>query len=226
MPQTGCYFDFEILKQVKQKTGIMKKIALLMLSVTLLLMHGCIVKSLHPFYTEKDVIFNEELIGEWLDGDSTVWKIERSIHITNRGIDTLFLDSYVLTFGEPESIFRGTLFMLDNIYYLDFLPLTGDLFDNAFYSFHLLSTHSLAKLEFQSGNIVKISWFSETWLEELFDKNKIRISHERVTTEDQDVIILTASTRELQKFIRKYGDNPDIYQCDDDGVCVTLTKTR
>ncbi|MGF1587287.1 MAG: hypothetical protein ACFCUM_18355 [Bacteroidales bacterium] len=206
----------------------MKKLSLLTLFLTLMLLNGCLVKSLHPFYTEKDVIFNEELIGKWIDNDSTEWKIERSIHRSGPGgIDTLLLSSYVITFGEPVSIFRGNLFMLNNIYYLDFFPLTGELFDDEFYIHHLLPTHSLAKVEFLSGETVKISWFNETWLAELFEQKKIKISHELVTQEDQEVYVLTASTRELQKFITKYGDDPDIYQCDNnDGVCITLRKIR
>jgi hypothetical protein len=204
----------------------MKKVILITLFFAFILLSGCIVKSLHPFYTENDVVFKEELTGKWIDDDSTAWRIERSISIKSGGRDTLLLNSYVITFGEPVSIFRGTLFMLNNIYYLDFFPLTDDLFDGEFSAFHLLPTHSLAKVEFQTGDSVKISWFSETWLEDLFEKNKIRISHERVTTEDHDVIVLTASTKELQKFIRKYGDKPEIYQCDDDGICFTLRKSN
>jgi hypothetical protein len=208
----------------------MKKISLLTLSVTLMLLNGCVVKSLHPFYTEKDVIFNEELLGQWIDDDSTVWKIEQSASpsgFLKGGFDHLLMDSYVIKFGEPESIFNGTLFRLNDIYYLDFFPMMSELFDDEFYSYHLVPTHSLAKVEFLSGEMVKISWFNEAWLTELFEQNKIKIAHEKVNIEHEtEVYVLTASTRELQKFITKYGDDPDIYKCDNDGVCITLRKSR
>jgi hypothetical protein len=51
-------------------------------------------------------------------------------------------------------------------------------------------------------------WYGEDWLEELFEQNRIRIKHETVTSPGYDRQVLTASTDELQKFIRKYANDP------------------
>jgi len=81
----------------------------------------------------------------------------------------------------------------------------------------LVPTHSLAKIDLSGGNIT-ISWYNEEWLIGLFNKNKIRIAHERVPY-DPDLkdpesmqVILTAQTGELQKFIIKYGNDPGSIQ--------------
>ena len=45
------------------------------------LLGGCVpVMSLHPLYTEKDVVFEEGFIGEWVDDPNspeTTWKFSR-----------------------------------------------------------------------------------------------------------------------------------------------------
>lgn len=73
----------------------MKKVILLSLSTVFLLLNGCPVKSLHPFYTENDLVFKEELLGQWIDEDSTVWNIEQSASPSGffqGGYDRLLLD--------------------------------------------------------------------------------------------------------------------------------------
>jgi hypothetical protein len=42
----------------------------------LLFLSGCVVFSFYPLYTEKDLFANDLLVGEWLDGDSAVWKFD------------------------------------------------------------------------------------------------------------------------------------------------------
>ncbi len=46
------------------------------------LLAGCVpVMSLHPLYTDKDVIFEEKLLGTWLDDPNspdTAWQFKRT----------------------------------------------------------------------------------------------------------------------------------------------------
>ena len=42
----------------------------------------------------------------------------------------------------------------------------------------------------------------------MFEQNRIRIKHETVESLDYDRHVLTASTDELQKFIKKYANDP------------------
>ena len=54
--------------------------------------------------------------------------------------------------------------------------------------------------------------WSEAWLADLLKNNKIRISHETIHKKYQDdSYILTASTDELQKFLIKYGNDPNAF---------------
>jgi hypothetical protein len=51
-------------------------------------------------------------------------------------------------------------------------------------------------------------WYGGDWLNELFEQNRIRIKHEKVYAFDYDRHVLTAPTDELQKFIKKYANDP------------------
>jgi hypothetical protein len=63
-------------------------------------------------------------------------------------------------------------------------------------------------VQYNSDSIL-IYWFSEEWLTELFEMNRIRIKHESIeVSSDYSRHVLTASTEELQKFIRKYANDP------------------
>ncbi len=202
----------------------------------ILMLPGCLVKSLHPFYTEKDVIFKKELTGTWTDADSSVWNIQRHKQSTGLLNPAKPGKSYDITFSDQKgsATFLAHLFQLDGQLYLDFSP--SEVFcGNDLAGFHMVGTHSLAKVELAGGKIT-IRWYNEEWLAGLFNKNRIRINHERVPY-DPDIddpsshqIILTASTAELQKFIVKYGNDPNAFKSDrpgeNAGYTVVLSKKQ
>ena len=44
----------------------------------LLLLSGCIVRSLHPLYTDENVIFDTRLIGQWSEeGSKEIWEFSQ-----------------------------------------------------------------------------------------------------------------------------------------------------
>jgi len=203
----------------------MKTKVVIAVFVVVLVLNGCFIKSLHPFFTEKDVVFKKELIGTWLDQDSAQWHIEQ--HKQSKGFlkggDSL-VNSYHVVYCDKKEMnteFEVHLFKLNNTMYLDFYPLV--IGDNDMFNFHIVPAHSLAKVEISGQNDITIKWFNEQWLGELFKQNRIRIAHETVS-ENSDYVsyILTASTGDLQKFIVKYGNDPRAFKSDWEG----LTKDK
>jgi len=182
-----------------------------------LILSGCLVKSLHPFFREKDVIFKKELIGTWVDQKSGKWIISQA-KMKKKGSGTLgsntvdsLLNYYTVTLTENGGVssFTSHLFKLNNQLFVDFFPEEISVMDLT--SFHLVRTHSIAKIEVL-GDSIELKWFNEIWLADLFKNNKIRISHEIISEEDKDEsFVLTASTDELQKFIIKYGNDPKAF---------------
>jgi hypothetical protein len=211
----------------------MKTKNILLIVTIALLVSGCLVKSLHPFYKESDVVFNPSLIGTWLDNDSSKWVIEQSEMKKFPG-ESQLQNSYKITYYEKNeaSVFDTHLFKLNNQLYVDFVP--SDIKIPELTGYHLVPTHSIAKVSI-SENEISLKWFNETWLASLFEKNKIRISHETIPNEDGDnMYVLTASTDELQKFIIKYGNDPAAFKDNsdkdkpmdqrDDILCFTLKR--
>ena len=74
-------------------------------------------------------------------------------------------------------------------------------------AYHHIPVHTLARVQYSRDSIL-LYWYGDEWLNELFEQNRIRIKHETVENHDYDRQVLTASTDELQKFIKKYANDP------------------
>lgn len=169
---------------------------------------GCLVSSIHPFFKPGDKIFNPSLNGNWVDEDSCIWVIEP--RITTKGfMGESYQDStYAITYYEDDGAIaslQGTLFELNGQHYVDFFPEPDKQHTSSeMASLHHVPVHTLARIHF-SDDEVMLFWFGEEWLNKLFDENRIRIDHEKVTfTSHYESNILTAETEDLQKFIMKY----------------------
>jgi hypothetical protein len=179
--------------------------------LAMLAMSGCLVSSLHPFYKAKDKFYDPVMTGNWIDGDSCIWTIrpnERSEYFMGPVIPD---STCRITYYEEEdrkAVFTGTLFRLNGVSYVDFYPAKDEEhFTTDMTSFHFIPVHTLARVQYNSDSIL-IYWYGEDWLNDLFEQNRIRIEHETVNAPDYDRHVLTASTDELQKFIRKYAGDP------------------
>lgn len=198
----------------------MKTRKIILIGILATMMSGCLVKSLHPFYAESDVIYKPELTGKWLDDDSSKWVISR--FTISKGLfkgDSLD-NSYLVEMYEDTtrpSKFNVHLFSINGLLYLDFLPIR-DKGEQEFYDFHLVPAHSLARVRFDSNDRMTISWFNEEWLNKLFEENRVKISHEVILSDETGYgkqYVLTASTSELKKFIVKYGNDPNAFNDED-----------
>lgn len=209
----------------------MKARKVIFLSALVLMMNSCIVKSLHKFYFEDDVVFDEMLIGTWLDEDDTRWEIRQ--HQFSKGFmkgDSLD-NSYLVELYEDSLDpvrFNVHLFFIDGNKYLDFLPIRDDRYDGL-YDMHMIGSHSIAMINKKSDGEITISWFDEEWLHQLFEENRVKIAHEKVSNpnwREESEYVLTAGTGELQKFIRKYGAPEHLFACDDNDnlICVNLKR--
>src|SRR5215813_10383383 len=95
----------------------MKKRNAVMISATALLLASCI-PSVNPFYTQKDVVFESRLLGEWEGkdkGDKQIWKFEE-------GKEKDSEKAYTLTVTEKDGKhgeFEAHLFKLKQEYFLD-----------------------------------------------------------------------------------------------------------
>jgi hypothetical protein len=187
--------------------------------VLILFFSGCVVYSFYPLYTAKDLFANDLLTGNWIDKDSTNWSFEHAKTGSKENVKT-DSTSYVLIVSDKDSIesrFSVHIIKLGGHYFLDFY--LEDFYDNQnldLASFHIVPVHTFAKVDI-SKNQLKINWFDQNWLEKLVKGNKIRIRHEY----NGDYILLTASPKDLQKFVSKYVDSEEAFK---DGIEAVLTR--
>jgi hypothetical protein len=198
----------------------MRKTFIIAIAIVAMCIQGCIVKSVHPFFKEQDVVYRKDFEGTWLDKDSNLWRIHRNPFKQN---------SYELHCSKNgrEAALLAHLFSLNGSLYLDVMPVSDNTEELLIFDLHMVPTHSIAKVNLRNNNAIDIQWFDEEWLREMFTQNKIRISHEMIMdtnpkSKEDGMYLLTASTDELQKFIGKYGDSQEAYS---DDVKVELTRT-
>tara|TARA_R110000868_G_C10960042_1_gene768435 strand:- start:5141 stop:5581 length:441 start_codon:yes stop_codon:yes gene_type:complete len=123
-----------------------------------------------------------------------------------------YKNGYVVYFEKDstKSSFLAMPFKINNQLFLDFTPIEDKESDdskNDLYKLHLIETHTLAKFDALNDNEISIKWLSSKKLEQLLNEQRIKIEHEKVGF--AETVLLTASSEELVKFIKKYMDSKD-----------------
>lgn len=155
-----------------------------------LLVAGCVVSSLHPLFTDKDLAFDPTLLGTWagVDEDDTL--------VFNSGEGKAYDLTYV---AEGQGLkFKVHLVKLGELQFFDVYPKVGKDHD----AFHLLPAHTFWRIE-RDGDVLHTAWLDQGWVEDKISKKEIIIPHQLV----EDRLILTASTDKLQEFVLKYSDD-------------------
>lgn len=156
------------------------------------LFFGCPARSIHPLFSENDATFNSTLVGIWSNEDET-YTFEKG---ENKSYSLVIRpktenDSVIYT------VISGTI---GSMWFLDSYPLLNS------DEYHFLSTHLISKMEI-SGDTLRMSSLEADWLLKKVERKEIKIDHIRRENE----IILTASTKELQKFISKIATNTEAF---------------
>ena len=181
----------------------MKKRNLFAIAGVAVLLVACI-PSVYPFYTDKDVVYDQHLTGEWLDNENTnnveVWTFERS---TN--------NAYKLTVvgSEKTGEFTAHLFKLNQEQFLDLIPSKCD---------YAPSQHDLVQFSMFPGHVVarvaqlephlKLAFFDFDWLQKYLEKNPEAVGHHV----EEERIVLTADTPALQAFVLKHMGTNELFK--------------
>ncbi len=163
-------------------------IKLLTINCFLLLLAGC-VTSLNSLYTEQNLFFDAALLGVWTDKDS-----KETLELTKAGEK-----QYKLVYTDEEGKtgeFTAHLLKIDGKTFMDLTPIKPILPQNDFYKDHFLSVHSFAQIS-QTAPTVQISFLEPEWIKKFVAKNSTAINHAKMG----DDILLTASPKQLQKFL-------------------------
>jgi hypothetical protein len=184
----------------------MKKIrwisTLLVLGAAIFL-KGCGIFSLHPLYTEEDVVFLPELIGTWKSPESQ----NDDFFVFNQYADNKY---HFQMIDEGDTIdYELHLLKLGRYYYMDYYPLDEEyMIEQMFRNY--IPVHTFSRIDFTDEGISIIE-FDQERLSDLFKQNRIRLAHEKMPDIDDDMIVITAQTQDIQKFIIKYSDDEQVF---------------
>lgn len=171
----------------------MKKIAFFALVAVAGLLAGCVVTSVCPFYTEKDLVFEPALVGDWIkqgnNSESEIWKFEKSGDAAYR---------FTLIEERKATVMEAHTFKLQGQLFLDIASIDRDI--------HVIPPHYLLRVS-QLSPTSQMAELNNDWLKDLLAKDPAAIPHHLVRSGDKPDdcrVVLTANTAELQEFVLKH----------------------
>lgn len=188
------------------------------------LVAGCVpVVSLHPLFTKESLIFDEKLLGTWVeDGNQPggSWEFARfeegSAEYLPDELKGEFKSVYRVTMRDKEDhkgVFAACLVKLGNRLFLDVFPdqyPSGEsdvekvkLLYNAFL---FVRAHAFVRVD-AIGDQLKMCLTDDEEFKKLIEAEPKAVAY----TQADDRPILTASTKELQAFITKYADDKRLF---------------
>jgi hypothetical protein len=82
-----------------------------------------------------------------------------------------------------------------------------------------LNTYTVARVQFTNNNIMKLDFIDGSYLYDQIKAGHMKIKNE--TDELYDTFLITASTKELQQFLEKYGNDSRFFNKENS---VTLSR--
>ena len=194
----------------------MKNLKFVFIALIFTVLLAACVPSLHPLYTEKDLVFDKELVGTW-ETEGQIWdfnsvddKYYKLVYTDNsekssdgnNGIGSLFTGS-----AGTSAKFEARLVKLGENYYLDLYPEDFLKNENTLLMLHIVPCHTFMKVKIEN-NKFNYQMFNGEWFQELVAKSPEILSHENI----DGSVLITASTAELQKFIIDYSENDKLFE--------------
>jgi hypothetical protein len=181
----------------------MHKITIMtVLLITLLFLGGCVVTSIYPYYTDKDLVFDPALLGKWVEAGETNQPAEY-VQIERLGDKGYW--ATVFSTHETNSV-ELHLFRLKQQLLLDSYPTNRSL---DFVPVHQVSKVIRIEPELETANL------NYDWLAKLLEKRPKAIRHMMLQDKPEDTqnsrIVLTANTKELQRFILEYMNDTNAW---------------
>ena len=193
----------------------MRRLILFPLLAGLMLLMACEpVISLHPLYTEKDLVFEPALLGCWgEEGEEEEADKEDAEKVCVFTFEAAGEKAYKLTIQENEGVFRefrAHLLRLGEALFLDVQPVWPEEADDEIYQAHHVAGHSFHRLWLEK-DVFHYAPLREEWVSESLESGLIDISHARILDGDEGQVVLTGMTQELQAFVGGLAENKEAF---------------
>jgi hypothetical protein len=160
---------------------------------------GC-VPSWNPLYTEKDLVFDPQLVGTWKGDDGETWQFEKN---GDKKYRLVFADR------EGKATFIAHLMKINDRQFLDLYlheSAAEDMKINALARLTLMPVHLFLRVD-QIGESLKMAVGNPEWLDNHLKANPKAIAHRRQSKR----IVLTAETKDLQDFVMKHAEGEALF---------------
>jgi hypothetical protein len=176
------------------RLSVMKKLVLPTLAAIACAAAGCLPTTLNPLYTPQDLVIEPALVGSWSPEAGETWTFTKTDD-----------KSYKLTITDKEGKtghFEAHLLKLDGILFVDLYPVQAAVKESAggVYELLLCRTHTFLKVAQLKPELRLINMNLE-WLRGWLEKHPKDLPHHLM---QDGLVLLTASTPELQAFVRKH----------------------
>ena len=170
--------------------------------MSLILINGCLpVRSIHPFYTQDNMVFTQDLVGRWGDhNDDSTWMFVAD----DKKTYSLYIED-----DNVVSSFTATLFQVDGTFMLDVVPnsIVEECGQDNLEVSHVLPLHGLLKVEIQDNRLyIQIS-DEKTWKSLLASDPNV-IGYTLVDNET----ILTDKSESIYSYLWSIQDTNDLWE--------------
>lgn len=181
---------------------------------------GCVAVSLHPLYTEKDLVWEPKLLGAWGDVGNTTgeqWTFTRPDEAEKAYLAT------ITSTTETNSLTMHLVKLDTNLFFdASLSPEDAHKLEKTMGSALLVPGHLFAKVALTPSTL-RIAWLDQDWLVGVVTNTPSPLKYEIV---EKDRIVLTASTAELQAFIRKHANNPEAFDLEKADAFTRAAKAK
>ena len=188
---------------------------------SIFLFSSCLV-TLNPLFNSDDYIPNDSILGKWVSHSKNsyycYWEFQKETYTDNTN-----KVSYWLKFYEVEDSvtgdtaeFRIGLGKIGKSYFIDIFPMSISKSDstkysspkNSFYNMHQIPVYTFYKIQFENDTLLLLR-MDYDWFKKSQKSGKININHSKKDNESNEVI--TASTKDLKKFVKKFSENKEAF---------------
>ena len=204
------------------------------ISIVILFTASSCVTTLQPLVTSNTAIADNRLEGTWeQDGEEYIVQkvfnsdfykknkkdLEKSRKENNGQLSdkdkrdsVLFSKSYMIKYTKNgiQYLLFGSMIKLNGRLFMNFTPVDLTTTDstnkeNEINLDNRLNSYTVARVQFTNSSIMKLDFIDGGYLHDQIKAGRMKIKNE--TDELYDTFLITASTKELQQFLEKYGND-------------------
>jgi hypothetical protein len=162
------------------------------------LMTGCLVSSLDPLYTDKEIVTDPGLVGDWAAQEGKDAFVIRELDATSYRM--IFVDE-----NGSSDMFVLHIVQIGGERFYDLFP-EGPVAGSDMRQLHFVPVHTFGRFA-RNGDNLRLAALDEDWTKEQLQKTPGLIPHRAIDKQ----LVLTASTKQLQKFALDHVSHPKAF---------------